>query len=149
MQHELFHRFHRNYFEFEGSSGYPLWANLWAEGMATYVSELLNPSANDTDLGNVPLGMVQQVDNRRGALAAGFLQRFESTAEKDATMWFNDIRSKDPLVPPRGGYELGVLVVRELSKQDSVQTMAHWSQVEAKPRVRAALERIAFRPKGS
>lgn len=146
MQHELFHRYHRDYFEFEGSSGYPLWATLWAEGMATYVSELLNPSASDTDLGNVPLGMVQQVDNRRDELAAAFLQRFESTSEKDATVWFNDIHSKDPLVPPRGGYQLGALVARELSKQDSIQTMAHWSQVEAKPRVRAALERISVTP---
>jgi hypothetical protein len=146
IQHELFHRYHREYFEFEGSSGYPLWATLWAEGMATYVSELLNPSASDTDLGNVPLGMVQQVDSRRGELAAAFLQRFDSTSEKDATVWFNDIFSKDPLVPPRGGYQLGVWVVRELSKQDSIQTMAHWSQADAKPRVRAALERISVTP---
>lgn len=93
--------------------------------MATYVSELLNPSASDTDLGNVPLGTVQQVDSRRGKLAAELLQRFESTSEKDASVWFNDIRSMGPFVPPRGGYELGVLVVRDLSKQYSIQTMAH------------------------
>ena len=142
MQHELFHRYHYQFFDFKPSSGYPLWTTLWAEGMATYVSELLNPSASDTDLGNVPLGMVQQVDSRRDKLAADFLQRFESTSEKDASVWFNDIRSTDPFVPPRGGYELGVLVVRDLSKQYSIQTMAHWSQAEAKPRVRAALERI-------
>lgn len=47
------------------------------------------------------------------------------------------------LVPPRSGYRLGMLVARELSKKYSIQTMAHWSQAEAKPRVRAALERIS------
>jgi len=46
-------------------------------------------------------------------------------------------------VPPRAGYRLGMLVVRELTKQHSIQTLAHWSQAEAKPQVRAALERIA------
>ena len=146
MQHELFHRYHFQFFDFKPSSGYPLWTTLWAEGMATYVSELLNPSASDTDLGNVPLGMVQQVDDRRDKLAAEFLNRFDSTSEKDASVWFNDINSKGPFVPPRGGYELGVLVVRDLSKQYSNQTMAHWSQAEAKPRVRAALERISVTP---
>jgi hypothetical protein len=109
---------------------------------------LLNPDASDTDLGNLPLGMVQQVHSRRADLATEFLRRFESTSDKDASVWFNDIRSQDPLVPPRGGYELGVLVARELSKQYSLQTMAHWSQAQAKPRIRAALERISATPQG-
>jgi hypothetical protein len=146
MQHELFHRYHRGFFEFEGSSGYPLWTTLWAEGMATYVSEMLNPTASDIDLARVPLGMVEQVDERRARLAADFLQRFESTAAKDATLYFNDINSKDSLVPARAGYQLGVLVVRELSKEHSIFTMAHWSQAEAKPKVIAALERIGAAP---
>jgi len=147
MQHELFHRYHRQFFDFEGSSAYPLWTALWAEGMAAYVSELLNPSASEIDLAQVPLGMVRQVNDRRGQLAADFLHRFESTAGKDATLYFNDVNSKDALVPARAGYQLGVLVIRELSKEYSIQTMAHWSHAEVKPRVRAALERISATPK--
>lgn len=58
LQHELFHRYHRQFFDFEGSSGYPLWTTLWAEGMASCVAELLNPSASEIDLSQVPLGMV-------------------------------------------------------------------------------------------
>jgi hypothetical protein len=143
MQHELFHRYHREFFDFEASSAYPLWTVLWAEGMATYVSEQLNPSASEVDLGQIPFGMVRQVDERRAELAADFLRRFESTAEKDATLYFNDANSKDAVIPARAGYRLGVVVARELSKQHSMQTMAHWSQAEAKPKVRAALERIS------
>lgn len=146
MQHELFHRYHRQFFDFEGSSGYPLWTTLWAEGMATYVSELLNPSASEIDLAQVPLGMVRQVNDRRRQLAADFLQRFESTEQKDATLYFNDINSKDALVPARGGYQLGALAIRELAKEYSIQTMAHWSQAEAKPKVHAALERVSATP---
>jgi hypothetical protein len=146
MQHELFHRYHHDFFDFEASSAYPLWTALWAEGMATYVSELLNPAASEIDLAQVPLGMVRQVNDRRRELAADFLQRFESTAEKDATLYFNDINSKDALVPARGGYQLGVLVIRELSKEHSIQTMAHWSQAEVKPKVQAALKRISASP---
>jgi hypothetical protein len=146
LQHELFHRYHREFFDYEPSSAYPLWTTLWAEGMATYVSELLNPSASAIDLAQVPLGMVRQVNGRRGQLATDFLRRFESTAEKDATLYFNDINSKDALVPARGGYQLGALVVRDLSKEYSIQTMAHWSRKEAKPRIRAALKRISGTP---
>lgn len=146
MHHELFHRYHREFFEFEGSSAYPLWTALWAEGMATHVAELLNPSASEIDLAQVPLGMVQQVNDRRRQLAADFLRRFESTSEKDAKLYFNDINSKDALVPARAGYQLGVLVIRELAKEHSIRTLAHWSQAEAKPRIRATLERISATP---
>jgi hypothetical protein len=146
MQHELFHRYHREFFDFEGASGYPLWTALWAEGMAMYVAEQLNPSASELDLGQVPLGMVRKTDERRAELAGDFLRRFDSKAERDAAVYFNDSNSKDALVPARAGYELGVLVIRELSKQHSLQTMAHWSQDEAKPKIRAALERISAQP---
>ena len=113
MQHELFHRYHREFFDFEGSSAYPLWTALWAEGIATYVAKRLNPSASEIDHGMIPLGMVRQVDERRAELAADLLRRFESTAEKDATLFFNDANSKDPVIPARAGYQLGVLVVTE------------------------------------
>jgi hypothetical protein len=142
MQHELFHRYHRQFFEFEASSAYPLWTALWSEGMAMYVSKQLNPSASELDLGLVPLGMARQVDERRVDVAADFLRKFGSTAEKDATLYFNSNEKTDAVVPPRAGYQLGVLVVRDLSKRYSIQTLAHWSQAEAKPQVRAALERI-------
>lgn len=142
MHHELFHRYHGEYFQFDVASAYVLWTALWAEGLASYVSEQLNPSASETDLGAFPLGMVQQVNDRRVELAADFLRRFESTQEQDATLYFNDANSKDAVVPARAGYQLGVLVARELSKQYSSRTMAHWSQEEAKPHVLATLERI-------
>jgi hypothetical protein len=143
MQHELFHRYHRQFFEFEASSAYPLWTALWAEGLATYVAAELNPSASELDRGMVPLGMVARVDSRRAELAADFLRRFASTAQADATVYFNGGDSKDPVVPARAGYELGLLAARELSRQYAIQTMAHWSQAEAKPKIRAALEQMS------
>lgn len=146
MAHELFHRYHQPYFDFRASSNYPLWTSLWAEGLAQYVAEELNPSASDVDLVRVPIGMVQQVDSKRQELAADFLKRFDSTEETDAKIYFNDIDSKDPLVPARAGYQLGVLIVRELSKQYSIQTLAHWSQSEARPKIRDALTNIARLP---
>jgi hypothetical protein len=145
MQHELFHNYHRQFFEFKPASGYPLWTVLWTEGMATYVSQQLNPSASELDLGLVPLGLVQQVDGRRDRVAADFLRRFESTTEQDATLYFYSPTANDPVVPARAGYQLGVLVVRELAKQHSLQTLAHWSQAEAKPHIRSALDRISNR----
>ena len=95
------------------------------------------------DLSHLPAGSVQKVDANRRELAAAFLKKFNSTQEMDAKVWFNDIRSQDPLVPARGGYELGVLVAKELAKRYSDQTMAHWPQSEAKPKIQAALQAIA------
>lgn len=146
MQHELFHRYHRTFFEYEASGAYPLWTSLWAEGLATYVAAELNPSASELDRGMVPLGMIARVNERRAQLAADFLRRFESTRPQDVTIWFNDTNSKDPVVPARAGYQLGALVAGELAKQYSLQTMAHWSQADAKPKIRATLERMQARP---
>jgi hypothetical protein len=140
MHHELFHRYHRTFFEFEASRDYPLWTALWAEGLATHVARELNPAASELDRGMVPLGMVGQVDARRAELAADFLRRFASTAQHDATVYFNDTNSKDPVVPARAGYELGALVARELAKQYPIQTLAHWSQADAKAHIRSTLE---------
>jgi hypothetical protein len=142
LHHELFHCYHRQFFDYEPSSGYPLWTSLWTEGLAVYVSEQLNPRASERDLSMMPLGMVEHVNSRQSELAADFLKRFDSTGEKDATVYFNDANSKDPFVPPRAGYELGVLVVRDLAEHYSLQTMAHWSQQEAKPRIREVLADI-------
>jgi len=143
MTHELFHRYHFQFFDFKASSNYPLWTTLWAEGMAQYVCEQMNPAASEVDLSHVPAGSVGKVDANRRELAADFLKKFDSTQELDAKVWFNDIRSQDPVVPPRGGYELGVLVAKELAKRYSVQTMAHWPQSEARPKIQTALEAIA------
>ena len=143
MTHELFHRYHSRFFDFKPSSGYPLWTTLWAEGMAEFVAEKLNPTASDADLSLVPIGMPQRVDARRKELAAGFLGVFTATDDEDAKKWFNDTNSKDRVVPARAGYELGVLVARELAKRYSIQVMAHWSRGQAEPRIKAALASIA------
>lgn len=86
LHHELFHRYHHQFFDYEPSSGYPLWTSLWTEGLAGYVSEQLNPSASERDLSMVPLGMVEQVNSRQSELARDFLKRFDSVSEKDATV---------------------------------------------------------------
>ena len=143
MTHELFHRYHSEFFDFKPSSGYPLWTTLWAEGMAEFVAEKLNPAASDADLSLVPIGMPQQVDARRQELAADFLRVFTATDEGDAKKWFNDTNSRDPVVPARAGYQLGVLVARELAKRYPIQAMAHWSRSEAEPHIEAALASIA------
>lgn len=90
--------------------------------------------------------MVKQVNDRRDKVAADFLRRFESTAENDSKLYFNSPTSTDPVVPARAGYQLGVLVTRELAKEHLIQTMAHWSQADAKPKIRAALGRIGAMP---
>ena len=143
MTHELFHRYHYQFFDFKPSSGYPLWTTLWAEGMALYVAERLNPKASDADLSLFPIGMPRRVDGRRQELAADFLKVFSATDEADARKWFNDDDSKDPVIPARAGYELGALVAREIAQRYSIQTMAHWSRSQAQPRIRAALLSIA------
>lgn len=143
LHHELFHRYHHQFFDYEPSSGYPLWTSLWTEGLAVYVSEQLNPSASERDLSMVPLRMVEQVNSRQSELAADFLKRCDSTTERDVTVYFNDANSKDSFVPPRAGYELGVLVVHKLADRYSPPVMTYWSQEEAKPRILEALRDIA------
>jgi hypothetical protein len=142
LDHELFHRYQHPYFAFEPGNDEPLWTRLWAEGMATYVSRRLNPSASNTDTLWISDADVQKMDDRKAAIAADFLAHFDSTSKVEAALYFLDDESKDANIPARAGYWLGLRVAEELGRQYPLGTMAHWNREQAEAPIRKVLETL-------
>jgi len=120
FSHELFHAYHNqvNPGVFKQQA---LYAKLWQEGLATYVSARLNPTAPEA---------VVMLDAKLAAqdpalvpdIARRFLPKFDSTADDDAAEFFNFGYRGD--LPARSGYLLGYRVCQELGKKYDLRALA-------------------------
>lgn len=143
LDHGLFHRYHHSFFAFEPERDEPMWVRLWAEGMATYVSRSLNPSASNWELLWMTDEKVALLQGNLSQFSASFLRSFNSTSKADADNYFNLDDSNDPRIPGHTGYYLGMRLAELLNRQYSLKTMAHWDRAEAEPHIHQALEQLA------
>ncbi|MDX2209023.1 MAG: hypothetical protein SFV20_01545 [Sphingopyxis sp.] len=138
LSHEAFHLYHRQFFKSEGD---PLWADLWSEGLATYASGEVNPGSSPEAL-LLPRAMTEAVDRDRARLVADLTSHLDDSKTRAETLYFTTDDRTEP-VPPRAGYYLGLLAVRELaSKGYSLAEMAHWNAATTRERVRQALAAV-------
>lgn len=143
ITHEMFHRYHYSHFAFEPELPQPLWVRLWAEGLATFVAHRLNPGASTYELTWISPGEISRMDSQMGVMTRRFVRRLDSTSQADADAYFSD-SSRDEHVPARAGYYMGLEIARYLTRQYSMQTMAHWDRAQAKPHILAALRYLAM-----
>ena len=91
--------------------------NLWEEGLATYVSHLLNPQASYAELMlDFPTGLPEQTWPLRAFIAEDLLTNLRSTEDAVYRRYFVPW-SGDGVVPERAGYFIGFVVLSELAKQ--------------------------------
>lgn len=134
ISHEMFHVYH------DALRG-PDWSEtllsaLWSEGLATYASQVLNPTIDDgTALMDPQLAAAAEDDETRSHWATDFWPLRNSLDQRD---WFT---ANGTTMPTRRGYALGLHVVRTLAASHSLSTMAQWSP-EA---VEAQVSRYLFR----
>ena len=133
------------FFAYEPDHDEPMWVRLWAEGMATYVSQRMSPSATYMDTMWMTDKKVADLYANSAVLAASFLRSFYSITETNADHYFLQDVSSDPKIPGHTGYYLGVRVAKLLSQRYSMVEMAHWSRTQAEPHVRDALRQMAAR----
>jgi len=124
FHHELFHTYHENVMEACDGDVVPVWANLWMEGLAVYVSKVLNPAANDEELElDFPRGIAEPT---RQAARAGMMHLetvLESSNPNVVGALFSTGKDATNL-PSRRGYYLGYLVAQEAGKRHSMQDLA-------------------------
>lgn len=142
FHHELFHLYHRGYFE----PGDELWGALWAEGLAVHVSRSLNPRASEAELLlDVPTGLRADCEANRAAIVAFARERLRSTRGDDyATLFL--MRSERPDVPRRSGYWLGEQVVRSLARTRSMHELVRWRGEGLRSAIEATLGELAQAP---
>lgn len=119
FHHELFHVYHRQFFKDEEK----IWTALWAEGLATYVSEALNPGSSLRDIMlDIPTGLVEACEKDMHYLWSDVLSVLDSTDEKTYEKYFL-LSSKDQRVPKRSGYYLGYQIAKILAQSFSLRDL--------------------------
>lgn len=137
FQHEPFHVYHRQFFSDDCDE---VWCALWAEGLAVYVSEQLNPGATDAQMMlTMPRPIRPEVDANLPAAVCAVRARLRSERPEDYGPLFIGGSRALPGLPPRFGYYVGYLVAREAGRTRTLQQLAHMRVNEARPVVETLL----------
>jgi hypothetical protein len=137
--HEFFHMYH--YQNYVGAER--IWAALWAEGLATYVSGAMNPGSTYRDMMlDVPTGLVEKCEADLPYLWAKLAEKLDSSSEDDYATFFL-FSSKDPRIPKRAGYYLGYLIAKELSRGRTLKELARLDGEALRSEIAAAIARLA------
>ncbi len=152
--HELFHIYHTSkigvneqVFLNQGKLTLP----LWLEGLATYVSQVLNPSAPASQiLMSEDLPRVSAADVRW--LAKEFLKQanekaFDEKSPEIYKRWF--AVGVEPVrigIPERTGYLLGLKVAEHLGKSNALAAMVSWDIERVHHEVTKALAELTQAP---
>lgn len=139
--HEFFHVYH-----FGKLAGRPsnstMASPLWIEGLATYVSAVMNPAVAPASILLDPALAEACTPANVRAWAKDYQQMLGQDASSPALQraWF---RSVSDAKPRRRGYCLGFHVARVLARGNSLQEMAAWDETVYQPRIAAALSELA------
>jgi hypothetical protein len=146
LTHEFFHRYH---FEAAGFSDdladrQEIWRNLWAEGLATYVSEVLTPGATRAEALMLPHDLEQRAEPLTGRMARELLAGLDAI---DADL-FNRYFTTNPRtdrhgLPPRAGYYVGYVVARRLAARHTLTELAHLKGEPLHREIEATLRELA------
>ncbi|PWT86529.1 MAG: hypothetical protein C5B58_01265 [Acidobacteria bacterium] len=122
LSHELFHLYHFQVNALPATTDdIPLYRQIWQEGLATYVSTLLNPSAS---LSEVLLDPQLARDGPKyiSQAAHNLLTQLESTDDAPAARYLSYRRGSAP--PSRMGYLVGYRVAAHLAATQSLEELS-------------------------
>jgi hypothetical protein len=112
FDHELFHLYHRQVIDAQAPQGEqdPAWWTMWVEGLATYVSQRMNPGLDAQQVLWSPKNMAARMRLEQVRAAKLMLLDIDKTGS-DADRWFLARESVEGL-PDRAGYYLGYLFAK-------------------------------------
>jgi hypothetical protein len=149
VTHELFHRYHYQAAGFSDDLGQrqPIWKVLWAEGLATYASEVLTQGATRRDALMLPPDLEQRAAPMLPLLAAQLLQHLDQTSANLFTTYFtygNESVARRGL-PWRSGYYVGYRVAEQLALRHPLEELPHLKGAALHGEIEAALRQLAMR----
>jgi hypothetical protein len=139
FHHELFHAYHLP--RMQGCADAHVWSNLWIEGLATYVSTVMNPQASDQER---LLALPDNMATRTRAMLPQAWAQLEPIldSEDEATYANLFLLRGTAALPRRRGYYLGFLVAQEAGKTRDVRALARLDCAEAKALVFSTVHRL-------
>jgi hypothetical protein len=150
FHHELFHVYHaQRHPEWRAKSRskgeVPLYWLLWSEGLATYVSQTLNPQATPEQV-----LLSKTLEREAAPLLPALAKDLRENLTSTSTAYLFDYLSSSPRrkeIPPRAGYYVGLLVARELARARKPAGLARLGGEELLREMREALLAIEKRGK--
>jgi hypothetical protein len=146
FHHELFHLYHNELhpeWQDKKRGEIPLYRSFWGEGLASYVSKVLNPKASDEDV-VLATPLIQQTEALMPKLVRELRENLDSTS-MDAVMNFLSGSPKRPDIPARCGYYIGMLVARELNRKHSLRELARLRDPQLRKEIENALIKLESR----
>jgi len=144
FDHELFHQYQAS-LEFPQSDDTgQLWQSLWGEGLATYVSWRMNPSADDNDV-LFDKTLTARARPLLPSLAADLLQNLRSKDPDEYEKYFSGSVT-DKNIPARSGYFVGFLIASRLGQSSTPLALAHMHGPELRSQIEQALRSLATPP---
>ena len=143
FHHELFHIHHSEVLgDAEPSDNEPpVWWALWREGLATYVSQRMNPGLSLQEVLWFPADLAEKAAPRRAEIAARMLADLEGKNDRYAA-YFLAGSGPDGL-PARSGYYMGYLLAREVGDGRSLSELTRMKPDEVRRAVEQFLRREA------
>jgi Predicted Zn-dependent protease (DUF2268) len=144
LRHEFFHRYHYRAggFSDDLEERQEIWRNLWAEGLATYASEVLTPGATRAQALMLPADLERRC---RPQLLRRAQQLLRGLDTKDPDMfrsYFSYNQEKDG-IPTRAGYYVGYVVAQRLAAHHTLAQLAHLRGAAAHRAIVAELTQLA------
>jgi len=144
LDHELFHVEHGKHFPECGE----VWCALWAEGLATYAAQVMNPGADDGQLLlTTPTPIRAAVDATWPAAACFTRAKLYSSAQQDMRAMFQGGPDAGEF-PRRFGYYVGLRVAEESGRKHPLAELARMQPESAKAALSAAIDRLITKAGG-
>src|SRR5579863_9510074 len=140
FQHELFHQYHYQIAPEIGDDR-AAWAFMWEEGLATYVSQRMNPGTTLDQVLVTPDRLSELAQPHLPDLARRLLEHADSTNPNDYVDLFS-VEQTPPGIPARSGYFVGYRVAEKLAGTRSLVQLVHLSGPELKLAVLSVLAEL-------
>jgi hypothetical protein len=141
LSHELFHLYHFQVNPVpKPVTELPLYRQLWQEGLATYISQLLNPTAPLSDILLDPK-LAHDGPPLIPAYARQLLSQLETADDSIAAEYFSYRRNSES--PSRMGYLIGLEIARDLAKTKSLRELTRLRGGALRAVMKREVERLA------
>jgi hypothetical protein len=141
FDHEIFHLYHRQIIGPQMPQDDPAWLTLWVEGLATYVSQRMNPQLDAQHVLWFPRDIVARMQKEGPRAAKLLLQDLDATGQP-ADRWFLMGTQVEGL-PDRAGYYLGYLFAKSVGDGVPLPTLTRKSLDQVHEQERAFLTGLA------
>lgn len=140
LQHELFHQYHYQIAPEIGDDR-AAWTFMWEEGLATYVSQRMNPGTTADQVLVTPDRLSELARPHLPNLARRLLDHADSTNPNDYADLFS-VEQTPSGFPARSGYFVGYLVAEKLAAKRSLVQLVHLRGPALKQAVLSALAEL-------